>query len=158
MLNSILLALSFWLHFVGAVIWVGGSLLMPLAVQPGLATLEPPARFKPTMAITQKMVPLYIGSILLVFASGIYQTIIVFGGKPNVTLSVKIFIALLMLANGIYLAILGRKMGTLAPAGGPPSPEFMKTQRSLVRHGWIQFGMGILILLVVGFLRAGVNF
>src|SRR5262249_26585285 len=116
MLNSVLLALSFWIHFVGAVIWVGGSLLTPLAVQPGLAVLEPPARFKSTMAITQKMVPLYIGSIVVVFLSGIYQTVVVFGGKPNTTLSVKILIAVLMLANGLYLAFLGRKMGTLAPA------------------------------------------
>jgi len=156
MLNSIILALSFWLHFLGAVIWMGGSLIMPLAFSPAMATLEPPTRLKASLAFSAKMVPLYIGSIVLVFVSGVYQMVVIFGGKPNTTLSIKIVIAVLMLANGIYLAILGRKMGSLVPAGGPPSPEFLKTVGSLTRHGWIQFGMAIIILLVVGFLRAGV--
>lgn len=132
---------------------------MPLAINPTFLGLEPPARMKASMTLAAKMLPLYIGSIVLVFGSGIYQMIMIFGGKPNTTLSIKIFIALLMLANGVYIgAVLGRKVGALAPAPGtPPSPEFMKVQKSLVRHGWIQFGMAILILLVVGFLRVGAN-
>jgi hypothetical protein len=46
-------------------------------------------------------------------------------------------------------------VGTLAPApGAPPSPEFLKAQRLLGMHGWIQAGMAVIVLLLVGILTS----
>lgn len=155
--TSVILAISFWFHFIGITIWVGGSLIMPLAIQPAIGSLEPPARMKPSVAIAMKMLPLYIVAIILVFVTGTIQTVLLYKAGPSMTLNIKMLVALLMAANGIYIGlVLGRKVTSLAPAPGtPPSPDFLKAQRMLVMHGWIQFGMAILILLLVGFLRVG---
>lgn len=157
MLNSYILAISFWIHFIGVTVWVGASLLLPAVILPAINSLEPAARLKPMVAISAKLNPAVTASAVLVFLSGILQTYLIFGSNLSRTLIVKIVVAVVMLANGIYLgAVLTRRVGALAPApGSPPTPEFLKAQRQLVRHAWIQFGLAILILLIVGLLRVG---
>ena len=61
-----------------------------------------------------------------------------------------------MIANGLYLGnVLPRRAAALAPAPGtPPSPEFLKVMRLQVMHGWIQAGLSVIILLLVGILTA----
>lgn len=151
-----LLAISFWIHLIGISIWVGGSLLMPLVIQPAIMSLEPPSRMKPMAAISQKLTPLFAVSIVLTFLSGIYQSAIIFGLKWPPVLIIKVIVAVLMMANGFYLGVvLARRVGTLAPAPGtPPSPEFLKAQRLLGMHGWIQAGMAVIVLLVTGILTS----
>ncbi len=157
MFNSILLAVSFWIHFIGVTVWVGASFLMPLVILPAVNSLEPPSRMKPMAAISAKMMPWVTASIILVFLSGIVQTVMIFGSRPSTTLIIKIVVAVLMLANGFYLGVvLTKRVGTLAPAPGtPPAPEFLKAQRLLIMHGWIQAGLALVILLIVGLLRVG---
>lgn len=154
-----LLALSFWIHLIGVAIWVGVSILMPVLIMPILQMLEPPARMKFMSAWTPKAAPIINVAIVLVVLSGIaliglkYGTYNVFG--LNV-LTAKLFVTFLMMANGIYVGVvLAKRIGTLAPAPGtPPSPQFLKTQRMLNMHSWVQFGLAILVLLLVGFLTA----
>ncbi len=158
-IESFILAISFWIHFLGVVIWVGASLLLPLVILPAVNSLEPAARLKPIAAISQKLLPWVIASIVLVFVSGIVQTALLFGSGLSQVLIIKIFVALLMLANGIYVgAVLTRRVGKLAPApNAPPSAAFLKAQRLLVMHGWIQAALAVIILLIVGFLRVGLS-
>lgn len=154
-----LLALSFWVHLIGVVIWVGVSILMPLVIMPVLNALEPPARMKFMATWTPKAAPIINIAIVLVVLSGIIQIPLKFGTWNVLGLNVftaKLFVVLLMMANGIYVGVvLAKKVAQLAPAPGtPPSPEFIKTQKSLTRHSWVQFGLAILVLLLVGFLTA----
>ena len=155
-----LLAISFWIHLIGISIWVGASLLLPLVIQPAIMSLEPPSRMKPLAAISQRLTPLVTLAIVLTFLSGLVQTFLRYGGfgifmSVN-TLSLKVFVAVLMMINGFYLSVfLARRIGTLAPApGAPPSPEFLKAQRLLRMHSWIQAGMAVIVLLLVGILTA----
>lgn len=155
----IVLAISFWVHFVAAVLWVGGSLITPLVISPALGSLDPPARLKAMAIFSSKMMPIYMGSMLAILISGGIQ-IGAYGyydTRSSMVLSIKLFVVLLMIANGMYLGMgVSKRLMATAPAPGtPPSPEFLKVQRSLVRHGWIQAAMGIIVLLVTGFLRAG---
>ena len=149
-----ILAISLWLHLLGISIWVGASLLMPLVIQPAISLLDPPSRMKPLAAISQKLMPWVTASIVITFLSGIVQTAILFGWKLPPVLTIKIIVAVLMMANGFYLGIvLAKRVGTLAPAPGtPPSPEFLKAQRMLGMHGWIQAGMAVVVLLLAGIL------
>ena len=151
----------FWFHLIGVSIWVGASLIMPLIIAPALQGLEGPARMKAMGAISQRMMPIITVAIILVFASGIWQTAIKYGGfsvfmAVNV-LTIKVFVAILMAVNGFYMGVaLPRRAAALAPApGAPPTPEFMRVMRLTVMHGWVQFGLAVVILLVVGFLTAG---
>jgi uncharacterized membrane protein len=151
-----ILAISFWVHLIGITIWVGGSFLLPLAIQPALATLEGPSRMKSIMAISMRMMPLFTISIVLTFLSGFLQSWIIFRWNWPIILSIKFFVAVLMMANGVYVGVvLTRRVGALAPASGaPPSPEFLKAQRLLGMHSWIQAGLAVVVLLLVGFLTA----
>lgn len=108
---------------------------------------------------TPKAAPIINIAIVLVVLSGIAQIPLKFG-TWNVfglnVLTAKLFVTLLMMANGIYVGVvLAKRIGTLAPAPGtPPSPQFLKTQKMLNMHSWVQFGLAILVLLLVGFLTA----
>ncbi|MBM4423633.1 MAG: hypothetical protein FJ030_09610 [Chloroflexi bacterium] len=153
-----LLAILFWIHLIGMSVWVGASLLMPLVVGPALQGVEAPARMQSMAAISKRLTPIVFVSIVLVFASGIWQTVIRYGGfgifmTPH-PLTIKVWIAVLMFANGTYLGIfLPRRIAAAAPAPGtPPSPQFLKLQRSLAGHSWAQFVMAVVVLLLVGIL------
>jgi uncharacterized membrane protein len=155
-----LLSILFWIHLIGVSVWVGASFLMPLVVIPAIQSVDPPARLKAMAAISQKLTPFVVLSIVLVFASGLWQTVILYGGFTVFMavnpLTIKVWLAVLMMANGFYFGIfLTRKVGALAPApGAPPSPEFLKAQRMLGMHSWIQVGLAVVVLLLVGILTS----
>jgi uncharacterized membrane protein len=152
-----MLAFWFWLHLIGVTLWVGASMLLPLVIMPAVQLLEPAARSVFTENMGKRMLPIVSVSILVVLISGIEQTRIVYGFQYLLsinTLTIKIFVFLLMAANGFYLGMLTRRIPALAPKGAPPSPEFLKAQRSLIRHSWIQAGMSVIMLLIVGILTA----
>lgn len=150
----------FWIHLLGMSVWVGASLLMPLVIAPALQGVEGPARMKAMASISQRLSPIIFVAVILVFLTGLEQTRRIYGFEYlwsglNV-LNIKIFLALLMFANGAYMgSVLPKRAASLAPAPGtPPSPEFARVMRLTVMHGWIQFGMAVIMLLLVGFLTA----
>jgi len=95
----------------------------------------------------------------MVIVTGILQTGQLYGFAylmgVNV-LVIKIVVAVVMVANGFYVGVvLSRKSAALVPASGqPPSPKFLRTQRMLMMHGWIQAGLSVMILLLVGLLTS----
>ena len=155
------LAVLFWFHLMGISIWVGASFLMPLLIMPTVQTLEPSARLPFVGALSKRMGPMVMGAIIVVVLTGILQagtifkTFTIFLGL-NV-LTVKVFVAILMMANGTYMGmVLPRRAQALAPQpGAPPSPEFLKTLRQLGMHSWVQAGLGVVVLLLVGLLTSG---
>lgn len=154
-----MLAILFWFHLIGISIWVGASLLMPLAILPAALTLEPPARMKFIGALSQRLTRLIALAIVVVVITGILQTDRTYGLAYLLginVLAIKVVVAVLMIANGFYLGTaLPRRAAALAPAPGtPPSPEFLKVVRLQGMHGWIQAGMSVIILLLVGVLTA----
>ncbi|HEY4691374.1 MAG TPA: hypothetical protein VIK33_18850 [Anaerolineae bacterium] len=157
-----MLAILFWFHLMGIAIWVGGSFLMPLIIVPtAQSALEPLARMKFMTALSQRLTSWMLVAILVVVVTGILQTNQIFGLAyllgVNV-LSVKIVVAVVMIANGFYLGnILPKRAAALAPApGAPPSPQFLRAIRLQAMHGWIQAGLGVVVLLLVGILTAPV--
>ncbi len=155
-----MLAILFWLHLMGISIWVGASFLMPLVIIPSVqAGIDPPARLKFMLALADRLLRWILLSIAVVVITGILQTDRVYGLAyllgVNV-LAIKVVVAVLMILNGVYLGrVLPRRLAKLAPApGAPPSPEFVRVQRLQVMHAWIQAGLGVVVLLLVGILTA----
>ena len=152
------LAILFWLHLIGISIWVGASFLMPLLIMPTVQTLEPSARLPFVGALSKRMGLLVMASVLLVVVTGLLQTGAVFKTFTIFMglnlLSLKVFVAALMIANGAYLGMaLPRRALALAPKpGAPPSPEFLKTMQRLGLHSWVQAALGVVVLLLVGLL------
>jgi uncharacterized membrane protein len=158
MMMNYYLASLFWLHLIGMSIWVGVSFLMPLLIMPAVQILEPPARLQFMGALFKRMGPMVMASVAIVVVTGLLQTSDIYKGFTifmgvNV-LSVKVFVAILMIANGTYLGmVLPRRAQALAPKpGAPPSPEFLKTMQQLGLHSWVQAALGVVVLLLVGLL------
>ncbi|MBI5293663.1 MAG: hypothetical protein HY872_17440 [Chloroflexi bacterium] len=153
---NVLLAFSFWGHILGISIWVGASLLVPLVINPVSMALEPPSRMKFMAEFSRRAVPWILGSAVLVFATGTLQFFLRQYSLGFNIITAKIIMALLMAANGYYVGVvLAARVGKLAPAPGtPPSPEFLKVQRMLVMHGWVQAGLAVVTVLLVAFLTA----
>jgi len=155
-----MLAILFWLHLMGISIWVGASFLIPLVIAPSVqAGIDPPARLKFTLVLADRLLRWILLAIAVVVITGILQTNQIYGLAylfgVNV-LAIKVVVALLMIANGFFLGrVLPRRLAARAPApGSPPSPEFLRAQRTQIRHGWIQAGLGVVVLLLVGILTA----
>ena len=149
----------FWFHLIGVILWVGASMLMPLVYSPAILAIDPASRAKFMEAVSKRLSPVLFVSIIIVLLTGVEQTRRIYGFAYLLglnTLTIKIFIFILMWANGIYLGtVLTKKVVELAPAPGqPPSEQFLRKQRSLAMHSWIQFGLSIVVLLLVGFLTA----
>jgi len=156
---NLYVAVLFWLHLMGITIWVGASLLMPLLILPTVQAIDPPARPKFMQALSARQVPLVSAAILVVVVTGILQTNEIYGLRYLLGINIlviKIVVALSMIANGLYLGLtLARRSVKLAPTPGqPPSPAFLKTQRLLVTHSWVQVGLSVIVLLLVGLLTA----
>ena len=154
------ISILFWLHLMGISIWVGASFLLPLVIAPAVqAAIDPPARMKFMLALSDRLLRWILLSIAVVVITGILQTNQIYGLSylfgVNV-LAIKVVVALLMIANGSFLGyVLPRRLAARAPApGSPPSPEFLRVQRTQIRHGWIQAGLGVVVLFLVGILTA----
>jgi uncharacterized membrane protein len=148
-----------WFHLIGVVLWVGASMLMPLVYSPAVLAIDPASRLKYMEALSKRLSPILFAAVIVVLLTGIEQTRRIYGFAYLLgvnTLTIKIFIFVLMWANGIYSGnVLTRKVIELAPAPGqPPSEQFLRKQRSLAMHSWIQFGLSVIVLLLVGFLTA----
>ena len=155
-----MLAILFWLHLMGISMWVGASFLMPLVIVPSVqAGIDPPARLKFMLALADRLLRWILLSIAVVVITGSLQTDRIYGLAyllgVNV-LAIKVVVAVLMILNGVYLGrVLPRRLAKLAPTpGAPPSPEFLRVQRTQIRHAWIQAGLGVVVLLLVGILTA----
>ena len=155
-----MLAILFWLHLMGMSMWVGASFLMPLVIVPSVqAGIDPPARLKFMLALADRLLRWILLSIAVVVITGILQTNQIYGLTyllgVNV-LAIKVVVAVLMILNGLFLGrVLPRRLVKLAPApGAPPSPEFLRVQRTQIRHAWIQAGLGVIVLFLVGILTA----
>lgn len=157
---NLYVATLFWLHLIGMVFWVGASFIGPVVLLPSLRVLEPEGRSRFMGEYSRRLAPITGIAILIVVITGVLQTGTLYGGLSAMifhrVLSAKIGIAVLMIANGVYIGYgLGPRIARLAPSPGTPPPlEFLKAQRSLIRHSWIQAAMGVVILFVVGLLTA----
>jgi hypothetical protein len=111
------------------------------------------------LALADRLLRWILLAIAVVVITGILQTNQIYGLTylfgVNV-LAIKVVVAVLMILNGVYLGrVLPRRLANLAPIpGAPPSPEFVRVQRSQVRYAWIQAGLGVVVLLLVGILTA----
>src|SRR3990172_6819659 len=153
-----MLAILFWFHLIGISMWVGASFLMPLVIVPSVhAAIDPPGGLKFMLALADRLLRWILLSIAVVVITVILQTDRVYGLAyllgVNV-LAIKVVVAVLMILNGFFLGyVLPRRLAARAPApGSPPSPGLLRVQRTQIRHAWIQAGLGVVVLLLVGIL------
>ncbi len=168
-------AVVLWLHLIGVTFWVGGIFVNLLVLMHSLQAISPPERGRLMGAFLKRLVPLAWGAIALVVVTGFIATNIVIGFPTLFSFStrygnillVKIILTAVMILNGAYLGfVLGPRIASFAPPPGAPPPpgpgeggrppgsppELLRLQKRMNTLSWVQVGLAVAVLLVVGLL------
>jgi len=168
-------AVVLWLHLIGVTFWVGGIFVNTLVLMPSLQAISPTERGKLLGTFLKRLTPLVWGAIALVVVTGFistndvigFPTLFSFNTLYGNLLLVKIVLVVVMILNGAYLGfVLGPRIASFAPPPGAPPlpgpgeggrppgppPELLRLQKQMNTLSWVQVGLAVAILLVVGLL------
>lgn len=148
-----------FLHLLATVTWIGGMIYINLALMPAMTAIDPPQRGKLMGAAGKRFAILAWSSVFVLLITGymktpdgmLFETSTAYG----LTLTVKHFAILVMMIVGIYISmVIVPQMGKLAPKpNAPPSPDFIKAQKSLPVLSIANMVLGIVVLFCVALLR-----
>jgi uncharacterized membrane protein len=159
-MRTYLIALSFWLHLLGILIWVGTALIMPLVAWPATLVLDPEYQQRYKDAFLARLTPWVLRAMILIILSGLFQIYMIYGFGILLsinTLSLKLLIFILMLINSGRGIALRDKLKALRDTGiDTTGGEYLHLKQQEERNQWIQVGLTVLILLVVGLLTSGI--
>ena len=150
-----------WVHLLAVAVWVGGLVQLGLALLPALAPLGGPPRTRLLAGLIPRFSLLAGGSVAVIIATGIYQTVRLLGGWSAFTerawgraLLVKLALFALVLAFAAFnlLAVrprLARLAGRLDRAARETAAAVrLRFRRSVLAEA----AVATLVLLVVGVL------
>ncbi len=160
MLRTYLVAVSFWIHLLSIMMWVGAILIVPLVAWPAAQTLEEPQRQQYKDAFLRRLTPWMQLALPLILMSGLTQIYLVYGFRSLLsinTLSLKLLVFILMFLNNMRGIRLRDQMHALRATGSAiTSDAYLQLKRREARTQWIEVGLVVLILLLTGFLTAGI--
>lgn len=155
-----LIAISFWLHLLGILIWVGTALIMPLIAWPATLVLGPEDRQRYKDAFLTHLTPWTMRAMMLIVVSGLFQIGALFGFRMLLslnTLTLKLLVFVLMIINSGRAIALRDRMQAMRTAGMAESAAYERLRQREERAGWIQVGLIMLILLLTGLLTSGIR-
>jgi uncharacterized membrane protein len=140
-----LLGVIFTFHMIGLVIWLGAAFLLPIAVIPAVKSLAAAEQNKFIDKFTRRFIPWFVVGGLAVGISGWLQTTMVVDDL-NVPVTIAKHVAILpLIAVSAYIWFyLTRKLSK------PGADQKLWTQ--LVAWSWIQAGLGVIVLILTGWL------
>jgi len=140
-----LLGVIFTFHMIGLVIWLGAAFLLPIAVIPAVKSLAAAEQNKFIDKFTRRFIPWFVVGGLAVGISGWLQTTRVVDDL-NVPVTIAKHVAILpLIAVSAYIWFyLTRKLSK------PGADQKLWTQ--LVAWSWIQAGLGVIVLILTGWL------
>lgn len=160
-LELILITIMNWGHLFATVAWIGGITTMIFIVGPALKmTLEPPVIGKLMVVLVKRMKVVAYTSGGVLIATGIILLVLNptyagygFGNRWAAVLVVKHILTLFMILLGVYTSeIIGPKIVKLMAQG--PSPEAGRLQKRQMGLGFLNFILGMLVLLLSGYMNA----
>jgi len=140
-----LLGVIFTFHMIGLVIWLGAAFLLPIAVIPAVKSLAAAEQNKFIDKFTRRFIPWFVVGGLAVGISGWLQTTMMVDDL-NVPVTIAKHVAILpLIAVSAYIWFyLTRKLSK------PGADQKLWTQ--LVAWSWIQAGLGVIVLILTGWL------
>ena len=158
-MNEILLTVVTWIHLLSAVVWIGGIFFILFVALPSAKkTLEQPGKLMG--AIGKRFVPMANISILLIFITGIFMSLLshIFSELVSLnslwtqTLFAKVLTALAMAGIHFYRGlVLTPKIERLAAEGNHPE-DIKRLQRLSLNLVKANFILGIMVLFLTGML------
>jgi uncharacterized membrane protein len=155
-----LIAISFWLHLLGILIWVGTALIRPLIAWPATLVLGPEERQQYKDAFLSALTPWTMRAMSLIVLSGLFQigALYGFGFLLSLnTLTLKLLVFVLMIVNSGRGIALRDRMKAMRDAREDETDAYEQVRRREERAGWIQVGLIVLILLLTGLLTSGIR-
>jgi len=158
-MNEILLTVVTWIHLFSTVVWIGGILFILFVALPvAKKTLEQPGKLMG--AISKRFVPMANISILLIFITGIFMSLLSHSfselGSLNSlwtqTLFAKILTALVMAGIHFYRGLVLTPKIEMLTAEGSPSGKIKELQRLSLNLVKTNFILGTVVLLLTGML------
>lgn len=151
------MSVSITLHALAATIWVGGMFFAYMALRPSAAeVLEPPLRLTLWAKVFSRFFPWVWASILILFATGYWMVLKVFGGFSQVGIYVHVMhglgIIMLLIFFHVYFAPFKRLKQFVAESNFPEAGKKLAQIRILIA---INLSLGLLIIVVV---KAGPHF
>lgn len=150
-----------WLHLLAVAVWVGGLVQLGVSVLPSLSPLGGPPRTRLLAGLIPRFSLLAGASVVVIVASGIYQTIRLIGGWSAFTdetwgraLLVKLALFVLLLALAAFnLLVVRPRLAGLADRLDQSAREAAARLRSGFRRAVLaEAGVATVILIVVGVL------
>lgn len=140
------LGLSFFVHLIGIVLWLGPALLMPLVLIPAIRALEPAAQTKFMQVFWKRYFPLFVIGGIVVGLSGWFQDFKMDAGLKDAVIKTKHVVILPLILVSVYIWLfLARKLTK-------PIDDSNGTWRKLVSFSWIQLVLSVAVLFLTGWL------
>jgi len=151
------MSVTITLHSLAAIIWVGGMFFAYMALRPSAAeVLEPPLRLTLWAKVFSKFFPWVWASIVVLFGTGYWMVLNVFGGFSQVGIYVHVMhglgIVMLLIFFHVYFAPYKRLKQFVAESNFPEAGKKLAQIRILIA---INLCIGLIIIVVV---KAGARF
>lgn len=146
-----------WLHTLAAVAWVGGMVFNLLVLRPSMGVVDPAQRIKLAEKVLKRFIPLVWICIGVLLFTGILLALpkvpslkVLFGSFYGSILLFKLALVLIMIFIVVIIryAFLPRLESLIAIS----SPDVGKVMGQIVSLVKINLGLGVLVLLLTGFL------
>jgi len=99
-------SVTFTLHLLAGVIWVGGMLFAHMALRPIAASqLEPPVRLKLWVGVFGKFFPWVWVSIVIILASGFWVIFVAYGGFKGLPMYINVMMAMGIIMMFIFFHV-----------------------------------------------------
>lgn len=148
------------LHLFAAMVWVGGSLAIPLVITPVIRKLFPAEqRIELISAMGARFRPFGWAALLVLVLTGIRRTMIAFAGQPDPWstsygqgLRAKILlVVVLLIIQFVHDFVLGPRLRKLSAGPGPNLVGLRKLTIALAAGG-------LLLTLVIVYVAAGLRY
>lgn len=144
------MAVAIALHLLAAVFWVGGMLLMLLAVRPAaVALLEPPLRLPLLTAVLSRF---FVGvwvAIAVLLATGLWMLLKVFGGFAHAGVHIHSMFLLFLLMTAVFVYLFFRPYRVLKRALIEKNLPLAGAQMGLIRKLVIlNASLGVLTIVI----------
>jgi uncharacterized membrane protein len=139
------LGIVFTFHMVGLVLWLGAAFLLPIAILPAMRSLEAPQQTTFMDALIRRYLPWFVLGGIAVGLSGWMQTTMMVDDL-DIPVAIAKHVAILpLIAVSAYIWFyLARKLAK------PGADQRLWAQ--LTVWSWVQAGLGVVVLILTGWL------
>lgn len=140
------LGLSFTLHILGQVIWLGPALILPIALIPAIRSLEPAVQTRFMAKFWKMYFPMFVMGGILVGVTGWYQYAKMAGGINRPIIIAKHVVILPLIAASVWIWVfVARKLSK-------PAEDTSRQWKMLVPLSWVQLILAVAVFVITGWL------